>query len=75
MGICWGLCGKNEGELLTRQRPYLCGGGIKHLSFKKLSFLLLGTGVEEPWEGCQIYLYCFLGLPNFSAYSRWASKF
>ena len=39
------------------------------LYHRELSFLVLGTGVEEVLEGCQIYLPCFIGLPNLLANS------
>ena len=39
---------------------FMCGFAI----LRELSFLMLGTGVEEFLEGCHIYLPCLIGLPN-----------
>ena len=42
--------------------------------FRELSFLVLGTGVEEFLEGYQIFLPCDIGLPNNFAISLWGIK-
>ena len=39
-----------------------------------LSFLMLGTGVEEVLEGSQIFLPCFIGLPIWFTNTKWSIK-
>ena len=38
--------------------------GPQSVCFRELSFLKLGTGVEEFLEGYQIYWSCFIGVSN-----------
>ena len=57
----------NSGALTWKELctiSYLVNKRKLNKSLRELSFLILGTGVEEFLEGCQTYWPCFIGLPN-----------
>ena len=49
-------------------------GMVQH-SIRELPFLMLGTGMEEFLEGCQIFLPCLIGIPNILLMYNEALKF
>jgi len=47
----------------------------KNGELRQLSLLMLGTGVKEFFEGYQILLLCYIGLPNFCQFMTGYQKF